>query len=226
MNETVLEDNMSNKIGLSATTKSVVQTRPPRLLIISGATGVGKSTTSTQIAAEMKFSRIISTDAIREIMRACDGQPQNPALHRSSFSKGETGDPIIDWTDTCNAVEAGIFATIDRARREGIDLLIEGVHIRPDNQLLREWRQSGGIALGVVLHVSDQSKHEEMLKQREEYSHRSSNRYINNIKRIRSIQEEMVDRTKITGWACIDVGSENEVKRIKHYLDLEWNSIN
>ena len=52
---------MSNKIGLSATTKSVVQTRPPRLLIISGATGVGKSTTSTQIAAEMKFSRIIST---------------------------------------------------------------------------------------------------------------------------------------------------------------------
>ena len=33
---------MSNKIGLSATTKSVVQTRPPRLLIISGATGVGK----------------------------------------------------------------------------------------------------------------------------------------------------------------------------------------
>lgn len=216
---------MSKRIGLSGTTKSVVQTRPPRLLIIAGATGVGKSTTSTQIAAEMKFSRIISTDAIREIMRACDEEPLNPALHRSSFSKGETGDPIIDWTDTCNAVEAGIFATIDRARREGIDLLIEGVHIRPDNILLREWRKSGGIALGVVLHVSDQNKHEEMLKERELFSHRSSNRYINNIKRIRSIQEEMVDRTKITGWASIDVGSENESKRIKHYLDLEWNSI-
>lgn len=215
---------MSRTIGMSEATKAIVQSQPPRLLIISGATGVGKSTTATQLAAELKFSRLISTDAIREIMRACDESESNPALHRSSFSKGETGDPIIDWIDTCNSVEKGVLATIDRARREGIDLLLEGVHIRPDNSLLREWREAGGIAIGVVLYVADENKHKEMLNQREQHSHRSSNRYLNSIKRIRAIQDEMFDRTKITGWIGIDVGSENEEKRIKHYLDLEWNS--
>lgn len=215
---------MSRTIGMSEATKAIVQSQPPRLLIISGATGVGKSTTATQLAADLKFSRLISTDAIREIMRACDESESNPALHRSSFSKGETGDPIIDWIDTCNSVEKGVLATIDRARREGIDLLLEGVHIRPDNSLLREWREAGGIAIGVVLYVADENKHKEMLNQREQHSHRSSYRYLNSIKRIRAIQDEMFDRTKITGWIGIDVGSENEEKRIKHYLDLEWNS--
>ena len=215
---------MSRTIGMSEATKAIVQSQPPRLLIICGATGVGKSTTATQLAADLKFSRLISTDAIREIMRACDESESNPALHRSSFSRGETGDPIIDWIDTCNSVEKGVLATIDRAKREGIDLLLEGVHIRPDNSLLREWREAGGIAIGVVLYVADENKHKEMLNQREKHSHRSSNRYLNSIKRIRAIQDEMFDRTKITGWIGIDVGSENEEKRIKHYLDLEWNS--
>jgi len=215
---------MSRTIGMSEATKAIVQSQPPRLLVISGATGVGKSTTATQLAADLKFSRLISTDAIREIMRACDESESNPALHRSSFSRGETGDPIIDWIDTCNSVEKGVLATIDRAKREGIDLLLEGVHIRPDNSLLREWREAGGIAIGVVLYVADENKHKEMLNQREKHSHRSSNRYLNSIKRIRAIQDEMFDRTKITGWIGIDVGSENEEKRIKHYLDLEWNS--
>ena len=215
---------MSRTIGMSEATKAIVQSQPPRLLVSSGATGVGKSTTATQLAADLKFSRLISTDAIREIMRACDESESNPALHRSSFSRGETGDPIIDWIDACNSVEKGVLATIDRAKREGIDLLLEGVHIRPDNSLLREWREAGGIAIGVVLYVADENKHKEMLNQREKHSHRSSNRYLNSIKRIRAIQDEMFDRTKITGWIGIDVGSENEEKRIKHYLDLEWNS--
>lgn len=215
---------MSRVVGISEATKAIVQSQPPRLIIISGATGVGKSTTATQLAADLGFSRLISTDAIREIMRACDESESNPALHRSSFSNGETGDPIIDWIDTCNSVEKGVLATIDRAKREGIDLLLEGVHIRPDNSLLRDWREAGGIAIGIVLYVADEDKHKQMLKQREQHSHRSSNRYLNNIKRIRAIQDEMFDRTKITGWIGIDVGSENEQKRIKHYLNLEWNS--
>ena len=61
---------MSRTIGMSEATKAIVQSQPPRLLVISGATGVGKSTTATQLAADLKFSRLISTDAIREIMRA------------------------------------------------------------------------------------------------------------------------------------------------------------
>ena len=116
---------------------------PPRLLLIAGATGVGKSTTSVEAAQRLGFSRLLSTDAIREIMRACSDEDSQPALHRSSFSRGEAGDPVVDWLDTCLAVEAGISATISRARREGVDLVLEGVHLVPENRWLREWREAG-----------------------------------------------------------------------------------
>ena len=106
----------------------------------------------------------MSTDAIREIMRAMDTEHEAKALHRSSFSKGDSGEPVLDWNETCLAVEPGIVATIERARREGIDLLIEGVHIVPSARLLRAWEEAGGVALGVVMVVDEERAHQDMLK--------------------------------------------------------------
>ena len=42
------------------------------------------------------------------------------------FLEERPGDAVLDWQDTCKAVEAGVQATIERARREGIDLILEG----------------------------------------------------------------------------------------------------
>ena len=120
---------MVERVGLAAESARTMSQVAPRLLILAGATGVGKSTAARQIAAASGFSRIISTDAIREIMRTCIDVDEDPALHRSSFSRGENGEAVIDWQRTCEAVEHGITATIERARREGIDLLIEGVDL-------------------------------------------------------------------------------------------------
>ena len=107
------------------------------LLVIAGATGVGKSTAAVGVASRAGFTRVMSTDAIREIMRATDESQQHEALHRSSFSRGTSGEPVLDWNETCLAVEAGIAATVERARREGIDLLLEGVHIVPSARCSR-----------------------------------------------------------------------------------------
>ena len=127
---------MVERVGLAAESAKAMSQVAPRLLILAGATGVGKSTAAREIAAASGFSRILSTDAIREIMRTCIDVDEDPALHRSSFSRGENGEPVIDWQRTCESVEPGITATIERARREGIDLLIEGVHIVPSDRLL------------------------------------------------------------------------------------------
>ena len=105
---------------MAQTTAQAISTRPPRLLIIAGATGVGKSTAAVGVAQRAGFTRVMSTDAIREIMRATDSEHQHEALHRSSFSRGSSGEPVLDWNETCLAVEAGISATLERARREGI----------------------------------------------------------------------------------------------------------
>ena len=105
---------MAKRIGIADTTTTKVTGRPPILILIAGATGVGKSTTAVKIANEHSFARLLSTDAIREIMRVVD-TTENHALHRSSFSKGESGDAVLDWQDTCKAVESGVLATATNA---------------------------------------------------------------------------------------------------------------
>ncbi|MDP6869993.1 MAG: zeta toxin family protein [Candidatus Poseidoniaceae archaeon] len=214
---------MAKQIGIAEATTTKVTGKPPLLVLIAGATGVGKSTTAVKLAHLNSFSRLLSTDAIREIMRVMDNDGMG-ALHRSSFSKGDSGDPVLDWQDTCKAVEPGILATIERARREGIDLILEGVHLEPSSRLLRTWTDSGGIAIGIVMHVEDENLHTNFLKQRESHSFRNAERYISALPRIRSIQESLKEKAKIADWNLLDVTRVKESqKRIKHWMDIAWN---
>ena len=215
---------MARKVGLGQDAARTLADRAPRLLVIAGATGTGKSTASVQLAADSGFARLLSTDAIREIMRACDEDRTQANLHRSSFSRGDSGEPVIDWLDTCQAVERGVVATIDRARREGIDLLIEGVHINPSERLLRSWREAGGIAVGVVMAVSEAERHKGMLRSRDAHSFRRADRYLAGFQRIRAIQNGLMDRAKIASWPIVDLSMvSSDTDRIKHLMDVAWN---
>ena len=214
---------MARRIGIAEATTTKVTGRPPILVLIAGATGVGKSTTAVKIANEHSFARLLSTDAIREIMRVQD-TTENLALHRSSFSKGDSGDAVLDWQDTCKAVEAGVLATIERARREGIDLILEGVHLEPSSRLLRSWRDSGGIAIGIVMHVDDENQHTNFLKERESHSFRNADRYISALPRIRSIQDTLKEKARIADWHTLDPTMvKGSLERVNHWLDLAWN---
>ena len=215
---------MARTVGIAGATAKTIANKPPRLLIIAGATGTGKSTVAMKIGAKSNFARLISTDAIREILRSTDETQIDSALHRSSFSIGESNDPIIDWVETCQAVERGIEATINRAMREGIDLLLEGVHIIPSDRLIRSWIDSGGIAVGIIMVVSDEDKHISMIRSRDAHSFRRYDRYIANFERIRRIQYGLVERSKIASWPVVDVSKvTNDQEKIEHYLDLAWN---
>ena len=216
---------MVERVGLAEATIRATATRTPRLLVIAGSSGTGKSSTARRILLERDFTRCVSTDAIREVLRTTDAERTRPALHRSSFSLGGTGDAVLDWLETCDELEQGVRATVERARREGIDLLLEGVHVVPMDRLLDAWRQDGGVAVGVVLRVDDEARHEAMLREREEASWRRADRYIASLDRIRTIQDGLVDRAKVAGWPIIDVDRQDEVKRILHHLDLAWNAL-
>ncbi len=216
---------MVERVGLAEATIRATATRTPRLLVIAGSSGTGKSSTARRILLERDFTRCVSTDAIREVLRTTDAERTRPALHRSSFSLGGTGDAVLDWLETCDELEQGVRATVERARREGIDLLLEGVHVVPMDRLLDAWRQDGGVAVGVVLRVDDEARHEAMLREREEASWRRADRYIASLDRIRTIQDGLIDRAKVAGWPIIDVDRQDEVKRILHHLDLAWNAL-
>lgn len=212
---------MVRTIGMAAATTTTVTRSPPRLVMIGGITGVGKSTLASSLAHESGIHRIVSTDAIREVMRTMS---DDSALHRSSFSKGETGDAVLDWEDTCKAVESGVQATIDRSRREGIDLILEGVHLIPDSRLIDRWRESGGIAIGVLLVVNDLDKHADRIREREATSFRPAERYIAAQSRMMDIQQVMSDKATVSRWHLVEEDElSSTLKRVRHHMDVAWN---
>nr|AIE99363.1 hypothetical protein [uncultured marine group II/III euryarchaeote KM3_109_G01] len=199
------------------------QSRPPRLMLIAGATGVGKSTLGNQILGEFEFSRHVGTDTVREILRSFEGPDENPVLHRSSFSHGKSKDPINDWLDTCEVLDSGIRSVISRSRREGVDLLLEGVHIVPSRGLLEEWRESGGVAVGLVLHVDHEETHQNRIKAREKNTFRGADRYLAAFDRIREIQRGIKERGNISDWKAIDTHLIQEpLLLVRQWLDQAW----
>ena len=57
----------------------------PLVVLIGGATGVGKSTIATELAARLGITRVSSTDFIRQILRSVVSEAIAPELSRSSF---------------------------------------------------------------------------------------------------------------------------------------------
>ena len=181
----------------------------PRLLVITGSSGVGKSTLSARAAASLGFSKSASTDTIREALRTQFDADELPALHRSSFESAGSG-VVEDWHGTVKALSEGVAADGRRASMKGSDLLLEGVHVIPDAQILNDWRGAGGIACGVVLYVEEGDRHQRFIVRRERHNNRGLAHYLDNLDRIREIQREMVSNGREAGWLVMDASAQDD----------------
>ena len=194
----------------------------PRLVLISGATGAGKTTLAKAVAHEMGIARIASSDTIREVMRATADSP-NPALNRSSYGRGEVGDPATDWEDAAKAVQPGIEAVVERARRQGVDLVMEGVHIIPSRKLVGAWEAAGGAAVGVVVKIEDEDTHRDRIEKREANTWRGAERYRIGFDRIRSIQRAIEERGAGAEWKVVDSRLHQDgLGMIRQWLNEAW----
>ena len=181
----------------------------PRLLVITGSSGVGKSTLSARAAASLGFSKSASTDTIREALRTQFDADELPALHRSSFESAGSG-VVEDWHETVKVLSEGVAAVVRRASMKGSDLLLEGVHLIPDAQILNDWRGAGGIACGVVLYVEEGGRHQRFIMRRERHNNRGLAHYLDNLDRIREIQREMVSNGREAGWLVMDASAQDD----------------
>ncbi len=194
----------------------------PRLVLISGATGAGKTTLAKAVAHEMNMARIASSDTIREVMRATSDSP-DPALNRSSYGRGEVGDPATDWEDAAKAVQAGIEAVVERARRQGVDLVVEGVHIIPSRKLVGAWEAAGGAAVGVIVKIEDEDTHRDRIEKREANTWRGAERYRIGFDRIRSIQRAIEERGSGAEWKVVDTRLHQDgLGMVRQWLNEAW----
>lgn len=139
----------------------------PLVLLIGGATGVGKSTIATQLAARLGIVRVVATDAIREVMRAMFSPELMPTLYTSSFEADtalrepptrESDALVVGFREQTAAVAVGLNALIERAALEGTSIVIEGAHVVPgffDVESIAERI----LAVPVVITVEDDDTH-------------------------------------------------------------------
>jgi 2-phosphoglycerate kinase len=170
----------------------------PLVILLGGATGVGKSTIATMLANRLGVTRVIPTDAIREVMRSMFSEELMPTLHTSSFDAARlvrnplprrTDPVIIGFREQASAVTVGIEALIQRAVDEGTDLIVEGAHVVPG--FVDRARFAGkAVVVPLVVTVDDEELHRSHFVFRaDEVRSRPSERYLDFFENIRKLQK-------------------------------------
>ena len=115
----------------------------PLIFMIGGTAGCGKSTAATDLASRLNIVRTQSTDMLREVMRAMVPRHLQPMLYESSYTawkklphsndhQMKQEELLIDgYCTQADIMSVAIKAVIQRALRENVSLILEGVHVHP-----------------------------------------------------------------------------------------------
>jgi 2-phosphoglycerate kinase len=178
--------------------QSLSSINKPIIILMGGATGVGKSTVATQLAARLGITRQVSTDVIREVMRSLFAPDLMPALYNSSFSAFErlriplpptTDKVIVGFLEQAAMVTVGIRALVERAVTERTNFIVEGAHVVPG--ILDPKFRKDAFIVQMVLAVEDSKMHRSHFEIREVETEgaRPFSRYLRSFENIRKIQD-------------------------------------
>ena len=197
--------------------QSVGELDVPLIVLLGGPTGVGKSTIATQLAYRLGITRVVSTDAVREVLRSALTEEMFPTLYSSSFESDQavrqpiphSGDRlIIGFREQAAVVAVGAQRLIDRAITEGTDMILEGAHLVPG--FLESVESDKAVIVPLLITIDDEDLHKSHFYRRgRDASARPQDRYLQAFKKIRKIQKYMTNSALMRG-----------VPNIQHY-DLD-----
>ena len=174
--------------------RKIKQRTEPLIILIGGASGVGTSSIAFEIANRLGIRNMISTDMIREVMRKIVSKELSPVIHESSFTayKGmrvplppEFDDVLAGFKDHVDTVSVGIDAVIERSLKEGISIVIEGVHVVP-GFIKKELMEKDNVVMFVLtLHDKEIHKGRFYSRCRQMWARRPLQKYLDNFFAIR-----------------------------------------
>jgi 2-phosphoglycerate kinase len=184
----------------------------PVILLLGGATGVGKTSLALEVAHRLGIDRVLSSDSVRQIMRIMLSPDLAPAIHASSYDAhkqipdealGE--DPVIDgFLAQTATVSVGVRASMDRAVAENASLVLDGVSIVPG---LIDVEAYGELAHVIFLVVStlDAKVYAGRFEARAgRQTHRVAHRYVENLDAILKIQDHFLEAAERFGIPIVD----------------------
>ena len=177
------------------------------VILLGGATGIGKSTVASEISYRLGIHSIIGTDVVRELMRKMVSKDLLPTLHTSSFTvwkdiqvpSSYLSAVIYAFELQVSHVAVGVNAIVQRALTEGVSLLVEGIHLVPGYIFPQD-----GAIFHFILTLPDRKEHVSRFHSRAKGSKRPPEHYIREIDKIRQIQDHIVGRAHKHGVPVIE----------------------
>lgn len=184
----------------------------PLVLLLGGTTGCGKSTIATEVAHRLGIVRTQSTDMLREVMRMMIPKRLAPVLHTSSFDAWRSlPDKFANQADAEERIADGYRAqmellsvpceaVIQRALKERVALILEGIHVHP--ALLNYIdRREDAIIIPIMLAVLKPDNLQKRLRGRGQTApERDSEKHLTNFNHIWALQSFLLseaDRNRI-----------------------------
>jgi len=179
------DEEIAEKYGMW---KQIRKCREPLIILIGGASGVGTSSIAFEVANRLGIRNMISTDMIREVMRKIVSKELIPTIYESSYTAyrslripppPELDEVLIGFRDHVDTVSVGVDAVIERSLKEGISIVIEGVHIVPG--FIREDLVAKNNVNMFVLTLQDEEVHKGRFysRCRQLWARRPLKRYMN-----------------------------------------------
>ncbi|USS39983.1 2-phosphoglycerate kinase [Thermococcus aggregans] len=193
----------------------------PMIILLGGATGVGKSTLATELAFRLGIRTVIGTDTVREVMRKIISKDLLPAIHTSSFlawrelrNLPKDVDPLIyGFESQVRYVTVGVNAVVERSYKEGFNTIIEGIHLVPGYVNLNDR------SFMYLITVKNSESLEARFHERARYSLRPAEYYVKNIDNILRIQDYLIEKAKEYGIPIIEnVELEKSINAIMSHL--------
>ena len=181
-----------------------------RICLISGASGVGKSSTAKKLSQNFDIIHRLGSGFIREMAKAFITETTCPSLYRHSFYEDENQKAFDNLYEQSLVIQPMIELSISRAYREGTGLIIEGVNIIPGLTALKYEDTKY-----VVLYVKDKDKHFKMING-ETHGKRVVTNY--QFKLVRSIQDELLKRAQKYDWISLDITEDGDKDELNSYI--------
>jgi 2-phosphoglycerate kinase len=98
------------------------------IFLIGGAPGTGKSTLAARVSDRLMVDHRIGTGFIRAVVQSETSALDEPDLFSMTF---QADDPVAHLELQAARLQGAVMACVDRARREGTSLVVEGSHLIP-----------------------------------------------------------------------------------------------
>ncbi len=199
---------------------------PPRpiVLLLGGVTGTGKSYLASEIAYRLGIPRVVSTDSVRQVMRAVVSRELMPTLHASTFNAWEAllepgevrpahpGQDLLiaGFREQIAQVSVGLRAVVERSIQEGTSVVVEGVHAAPG--YLDADAFGGALVVPLLVTVPDEAEHRRHFETRDAQtsSGRPVSRYLRYFEEIRVLHDYLLTLAQRTGVPTLHARSLDE----------------